>query len=642
MRLMRQVGGDDMPRGLIINHKMGLGKTIAVLAIANDLQKAGFSTITIGPRTLAQNFEDNITKLRQTRPDVMDKGYSFFSLRANNLPEQIIRDAIYSGSKRVVAGVKQDIPTDVNLAKLLEGKVIIIDEAHLFCNSIAHGRDTALQMYRAIMAAKNVFIFLLTGTLVINSPFEAVPAFNMVSGKKLFPEDSSVFYGFFGTPERIIQNKGLLQNRVSGLISYAGWVDDESNNPDSPPTKLPIKVVRLPMEGMQISNYLEAREHEALEAKNLAKKKHEQVFTGAFGRDDSASSYKVRSRLASNGENKYKYIMERVMEHPRELVLVQAMFVERGGVKECARYVAERTGYEEFLVDNGGIIRRGPDELVGKPFVAMSDRDLTWENVPEPVVSKRYYFVLCGETSDEMLETALRVLCDPRNRHGAFIHVLYCSSVGSLGLDLKNGRHVIYMSMHFHLEEFHQTLARYIRLGASKLLPPEERNVQAHILLSVMPSNMSGQLDGDRAKELLTSTDLELFSLAMIKMKTNETFMNVIRGVSIECLAGISTNPALCRRCVPTNKLLMMGNFGFDMKLPSPCTEEQVGADLPRVEVVIGGKKHNVVYLKGDSFRAFEEIETIVQGGPGVRYDELSIYSPIYQAVRKEIVSESM
>jgi len=165
--------------------------------------------------------------------------------------------------------------------------------------------------------------------------------------------------------------------------------------------------------------------------------------------------------------------------------------------------------------------------------------------------------------------------------------------------------------------EFNQTLARYVRLGASKLLPPDKRNVQAYILLSVMPDNSREKV----------STDEELFLLATNKMKTNDVFMNIIRGVSIECLAGVSTNPELCRRCIPNGRPLLTGNFNFDMKIPSPCVPEKLDLEsLLRAKVVVGDKSYEIAYVK-DPFRAFE----VLDDG---RLAEVSVMSPLFQLVR--------
>lgn len=576
-------------RGLICNHGMGTGKTILAAGIADALQREGMDVVVIGPKSLKENFAANVEKLRKLSgdPSILAGGWGYFTLRASNLAEQVVRAEVASAP---LVGESDDLDA-VSLTSAFEGKVVLIDEAHLFCNSVAHGRDVALKIYRALMAAKLCWVFLFTGTLVTNRPFESVPAYNLVAGRMVFPEDEQEFNRWFGSEELLALNRGKLQNLMSGYLSWAVAGDDDG----SWPKRLATKIVRLEMEGEQLAAYDEARLVEGREdAANARRKKTKAgIFAKGFASESSSSSYRVRSRIAGNGSNKVRAVCDLVASTPAGNVLVQNTFVEKGGIKDVAEGLRSCLSYEEFVIGTDGIVAVGPPELVGVVFKAQSDVGLTWQNVGEaPTYTQRWYVLLSGATDKRVFEWVLQVLRDPRNRYGAFIHVVLCSSVGNLGLDLKNGRVVVCMSLGFHIEDYNQLVSRYERYLASVLLPPDMRTIQPYILLSSRRDE-----EGGRGPQ---STDEHLLSICMEKMKLNAKHAEVRWSVSIECAMGVSTIPELCRRCMPTGMPLTIGKFRDDMWLPNNCVElKSEMEDMKILEVNVGGETRHVGRLEG-------------------------------------------
>lgn len=615
-------------RGLIINHHMGVGKTITAVALGEMLQAHGYSVMVIGPRTLEQNFYDNAAKLARLRhqrrakeaaesvaaaeagADVADPGLavSYFTLRANNLPDQIMRHYLIGDKKDTPM---LEVPANMSLATVFRRKVVIIDEAHLFFNSVAHGRNVALQVYRALMATDDCWIFPLTGTFITNSAFEAVPAYNLVAGREIFPEDEYEFMRWFGTSAAVEQNRARLQNLTSGYLSYArSERGGETTDDFAFPERLQTKIKYLLMDGTQLARYYEAKQMESREnggggAKGAAMRERAAAFNRGFHRDETAASYKVRSRIASNGDNKEAALVELVASQPHDLMLVQSPFVEDGGIKPMAKAVIDALEYREFRFSADGEVEAGPEWLVGKRFeptvvrgadgaLRGADR-ITWRDFEDadvkvakgPGAGKtlgeweaeclssggKWLACLSGGIKDAQFEALLEVLRDPINRHGALIHVLFCSNVGNLGLDLKNGRVVVCFSLGYHIEDYNQLVARYVRYGASACLPPDKRNIQPYIFVSTVPARTTYGADGVAVNQKITSTDEELLYLSLAKLKNNAAFIEVAHSVSIECLAGVSATPELCRKCLPTGRPLTTGKFAYDMALPNPCEE---------------------------------------------------------------------
>ncbi len=622
-------------RGLIVNHEMGTGKTITAIALSDALQRAGYGVIVIGPKSLSTNFAANVTKLRKLRSDesILSGGYNYFTMRASNLPDQLIRAEV--GSAPTVSDASEDLSI-VSLSSVFENKVILIDEAHMFFNSVAHGRAAAGAMYRAMMATKRCWIFPFTGTLTTNSPFETVPAYNLVAGSRVLPEDAEEFEKLFGE-DAFERNRGKLQNICSGLVSYAASGED----PLLWPTKLASKIVRLSMEGGQLAAYAEARLVESAEDAASAKKGRftkTSAWSQGFTANDSKSSYRVRSRIASNGPNKCGWICELVMTRSLENILVQNVFVERGGLRDIAAALEATCAYREFVVGVDGVIVSGPPDLVGKPWKAMVLADgTTWESLEEaPSYPQRWYCILSGDTKPEIRDTLVSVLQDPRNRYGAFIHVLLCSSVGSTGLDLKNGRHVVYVAPEFHIENYNQTVARYVRFGASVMLPPDLRTVQPYILVSVTPAGLGDDGEKLRSGEARPeATDERLLSIAMRKMRSNAKHADLRRSVSIECLAGVSATPWLCRRCEPTGRRLTTGNYRHDMMLPDVCVPlPNEMDDARRLTVMVGETELAIAVLRAP-LRFFEV--RAGEAGRAESYLSIGPSHPLYKSLRAKV-----
>lgn len=63
-----------------------------------------------------------------------------------------------------------------------ENKVIIIDEVHNFISQLCNNSDNAIKIYQLLMRTHNSRIVALSGTPVINSPFELCVLFNLLKG----------------------------------------------------------------------------------------------------------------------------------------------------------------------------------------------------------------------------------------------------------------------------------------------------------------------------------------------------------------------------------------------------------------------------------------------------------------------------
>lgn len=152
--------------GILLYHGTGSGKSCTSIGIAENL-KTERNIIVMLPASLKTNF---ITKglefcgapEYQTNPEAYKEKYSFVSYNANNTLSQIRK----LGS--------------------LDNKVIIIDEVHNLVSKmnsgIMGGSVQGLEIYNMLMNAQNSKIIAMSGTPIINNPFEIAILFNILRG----------------------------------------------------------------------------------------------------------------------------------------------------------------------------------------------------------------------------------------------------------------------------------------------------------------------------------------------------------------------------------------------------------------------------------------------------------------------------
>lgn len=331
-------------RGILVYQEPGAGKTRIPAAISVKILEESPQTrvIFISAKSLHNNFRDNLRDyLRLEKWDderinqYTEENYNFVSLNASNMLEQIYRvsrpEDLFSPSvkKKKKASAtdlsEMDIGEDevienirTEMKKLdaygnLDNSFVIVDEAHNLFNSIANGSKNAMGLYQMIIEAKNSKIMFLTGSPIVNSPFEAAICFNMLNGyfpksdMTLFGEDYQDFIenfvdrpqaldldsGTSGTPQ--IKNRTKFSDRIMGLVSFYSTRQAETRHLF--PREKEIKVEYVPMSHKQYVAYVEARDRELEELRRgffQGKRRRLQRPQGA------SSSYRVRSRQISD------------------------------------------------------------------------------------------------------------------------------------------------------------------------------------------------------------------------------------------------------------------------------------------------------------------------------------------------------
>ncbi len=375
-------------RGILINFDVGYGKSITAASIAEEFRTIeNRQIIVLSALSLHENFKKAIRQYRNSQNKYTNKNkdqkmnneemnndemnndemnnnemnnnemnnnetkgenennefssYQFITMNSSNMIKKLgitdTNDEIFG--KFINKFTK---------AEDLNNKCIIVDEAHNLFNGIVNGSKNSTEFYNLVMGAKNIKLVFLSGTPVVNHPFELVPCFNMLYGpiessiklkntkskkinsefryETLLPEDWDIFNKYFikdieksQSVENIkdienyeesiktINNKEKFQARILGLSAYYGDKFSQiklpnklgiPNEDDKFPYLYPLHIVKIPMSKEQNLAYDVAREIEIDEDTKKFKGTIKNVLMRPTS--NATSTYRVRSRQIGN------------------------------------------------------------------------------------------------------------------------------------------------------------------------------------------------------------------------------------------------------------------------------------------------------------------------------------------------------
>lgn len=153
-------------RGVLLYHGLGSGKTCTAITIAENLKQTRDIVVML-PASLKNNFIEHGLLFcgdpeYQKNIELLEQKYKFVSYNASNTLDQ------------------------VKALGTLDSKVIIIEEAHNFISKLKSGIEggskQGFEIYQMLMNAKDLKIIALSGTPIVNDPFELAVLFNILRG----------------------------------------------------------------------------------------------------------------------------------------------------------------------------------------------------------------------------------------------------------------------------------------------------------------------------------------------------------------------------------------------------------------------------------------------------------------------------
>jgi hypothetical protein len=660
-------------RGLLAYHIMGAGKTILAASVAESMLEndLGYSVLFLASKSLHANFKGDLIKYRklqnkETTDDYIKQNYSFISSNASNMIQQVYRSVEKEGEDLFSDPIEGDelLSTKEYKQELkqldtmgnLEDTFIIVDEVHNLLNSITNGSKNAMALYHMIMKAKRIKLLFLSGSPVVNDPFELAICFNMLAGysgrsqKPLFGDDYESFHKYFIEDYRkvesldadvrqiriTVKNGSKFSNRIAGLVSYYG-ADNPAIKKLFPTKKEPI-VERIPMSLKQYAAYVAARDKELEESQSKARfKSKKQPLQKPKG---AGSSYRVRSRQFSNflypeyasrfykdaqGYDRYEKFIDKLDD---KSLKGKELEVYSPKIAKLLENISKEKGpgivYSQFIDSGVG--------LIGRILTANG-----WKEVKEfgDAIDKKVkkYAIISGDVDPEDRVDILKLFNSKDNINGNIITVLLITATGAEGINTKRVRHVHILEPYWHWARIAQVIARAVRAKSHVDLPPKDQTVQPYIYLSDYPKATKNMSHLKKQKELEETTDVHLYVKALQNQRLIDKFLYILKTTSVDCLAH-STKPAECRICAPTDEPLFLDNLDADIKVPSPCKplrEKTINAKSVVIKDDLGVKKE-YMYTKAKGDVHIFEFDSSLNG-----YVEIDENHDDYDTLRKRI-----
>ena len=543
---------------------------------------------------------------------------------ALNMVDQVNR-AIEKGPKTKSEDTKE---------LLLENCLVIVDEAHNLFNSITNGSKNATLLYDKIMKTKNVKLLFLTGTPIVNEPFELVSCFNMLSGERILPEVYDDFKSYF-TKNNHIKNKYVFQDRLMGLVSYYGTIYKQGlpdlTKPikrDGFPTQLPIIVERIPMSEYQYGKYAlyRDREREENSKKSVAS---EGIFKS---KSQSSTSYRTGSRQLSNARIPEYVIDEDGEKHmdkikkedlksftkystkiPRALEIMNKTTKEKYGLGYFYSGFVKAEGLKimELVMIADGWIKIPIDEIKS---IDDKNKNNKINELVKRYKDKRTFISITGEIGDVLVRDKIQeVWNNIANIDGSIINWLLISSIAKEGFSLNNTRYCIILEPYWNYGRILQVVGRGVRWMSAKDLPEKERTFQPYLLLSDYPKELgddekpkvSRKIDGRIVQVQELTTDVHMYRKALKQYYLNMEFYIALIEIAIECPIFNKQDNIICRTCEPTGKKLF-GQIEEDIMSPSRCkkiTKETI--DVKEYIVNYNDKDYKIYVDKNDETSLF-------------------------------------
>lgn len=217
-------------RGVLLYHELGAGKSGASIAAAEGYINKK-KVFVLSPASLAVNYENEIKKMtslgvkynkdwsllhvdrenKDVKEILMDKysistsiikenGYVWIPFYDNDIPdaefikkdveEEEEEEHIEMITEHIIKNRYKFISYNGLTKKIIEGlgkspfnnSIVVIDEVHNFSSRIVNGSSLAQDIYTKIMNANNCKVILLSGTPIINNPYEIATIINLIRG----------------------------------------------------------------------------------------------------------------------------------------------------------------------------------------------------------------------------------------------------------------------------------------------------------------------------------------------------------------------------------------------------------------------------------------------------------------------------
>ncbi len=430
-------------RGLLLYHGLGSGKTItSIISGFNPKNnKSSQKIVVLTPASLKDNYKAEIEKLKYP--------INKFSILSYNT-SKIIREL-----------------------KNVDNKIVIVDEAHNLFSMIASNSKIGEYIYDLFINANNTRFLFLSGTPIINTPYELALLFNVLRPNLFFNtnyfkkeqfEDIYVLHEY---------NHKVFAEKIKGLTSYFAGITANNIFP-----KMESKNIILNMSKTQEKYY------------NIYKNKENARL------EKQQEMYKVYTRQVCDFAQ---------IEHVDKIKDVDLKFK----LNEYSPKYAKMLNIIKY--SDGPILIYSNFKEVGVDLIS---RLLELNGIT--------YIKWTGDETDKQRQINLLEFNNISNKNGKKIKCLLITSAGAEGISLKNVKQVHIIEPHWNANRQQQVIGRAMRICSHIDLPINKRLVKVYKYYIV--------------SKRFKTTDVLIHEIANRKNIVIKKFLKLVINSSFDCI----------------------------------------------------------------------------------------------------------
>jgi superfamily II DNA or RNA helicase len=486
---------------LLINHKIGAGKTCTAIRICESYKKIRKIVILL-PASLIGNFRDELRSQCADNSYISDDDRE--SLTKLNPKSNKYKDIIKKSNSLI--NKYYTIYSYHKFVELYEQKKIKLRNTLLVVDEVQNMVSESGLFYKYLKKAidksdSKTKIVLLSATPMFDKPVELALTINLLKPRKELPVGSEFNKMFLKkvSNDYIMKNKDLFKKYISGYISYY------LGAPPQTFPKMNLKLVKSKMSEFQFKSYMTSLSADGIHMKGAYKDADildlptdfmlgpRLISNIAFPNKgigiDGYNSLKGRHLLRQNMKQysiKFYKILNKIKKSTGP-VFVYSNFKDIGGIKSFVKFL-EYNGYKNYKINGEGM---------------------------------RRFAVWSGDESSNIREEIKRVFNNYNNINGSKIKIILGTPSIKEGVSLLRVEQVHIMEPYWNMSRLKQIIGRAIRYCSHKDVKSDKRYVDVFIYMATYPGKKT--------------VDQQIWKMAQDKNNIISQFEHAMKEKAIDC-----------------------------------------------------------------------------------------------------------
>lgn len=465
-----------------------------------------------------------------------------------------------------------------------DDSVVIIDEVHNFINTLPRTKESLRwKIYNLMMTAKNAKFIFISGTPIMNTPFEMAYIYNILRGFVLFPEDEEEFMNLFFRNGKMI-NKNMFMRRINGLTSYYSGANETVF------AKKRLQRVNLTMTEIQTENMLKIQ---AFEEKMIAQKDNTPLGESKADVESQIKTIKRATALNAKGtlaqalgiksspfqrqddEETRIFTFSRAnanISYPNDILTkyskknIEAIVDPKNFKKvvseldfsKIKQYSPKFTSLIQLINKSNGpvLIYSSFKEVYGINMLAETMKRFGFEEFDIGSTTNNPKFVLwTGDTKQSDRGNILKFFNSNENKDGSIIKAILITEAGKEGINLRAVRQVHILEPWWNLNRIKQVIGRAVRICSHSHLPKKDQVVDIYQYFVDYPSGI---------KTKMPAPDLLVEMVAKKKNIMEQEILSAVKNSAIDCRLNKTHNQGV--ECVDYSGFIDNTLFNKDIK----------------------------------------------------------------------------